>query len=195
MNIFLKSKSLLKLNKASLLNVYKQQIRSFADTNVKINEDKSNIDNKEEKNDEANEKFKLIKSYIMAFKNKSGRKIMREHDFEKEIIPVLQTYKELGFKESMISYIFKIRPSNFLKAKTPEENDIYKITEFVKKNYDFDDTFLRCMLFKNPLILRHSIEILTKKLDIFKNSLEMSQVIFLFIIKGSFTYYYFKERN
>lgn len=132
------------------------------------------------------DKFKDFANYIYHY---NRRRVARQYfskNFQEDILPTLKFLEEkLNYNKKYFTALYKQKPKALLmlennndKYRLGQKVSIKEIYEYFTNEYEFNPKTIRDLFIKNPEIFNSSLKEIIEFTNYFKDTLELSKVIF-----------------
>lgn len=117
-----------------------------------------------------------LSTYVPSLTAQRIKKVFKNCDYETEMLPALNLYKEYGFNDKQLKFLFNKKPSLLRLYPDKSKNDVAKHCKFLVENYNFSETDFRTHLLRNPWIMNISHEELQTRIEYMRKAMGMTHV-------------------
>jgi len=104
------------------------------------------------------------------------RRVYRNCDYEKDMLPALNFLDKLQFNDIQLKYLFLRKPTILRVGAEHQVNDVINLTAYLQKRYGLQDKHVRTTILRNPWIFNLTNEQIQERCDYLHKRLGMTDV-------------------
>jgi len=102
------------------------------------------------------------------------RRVYRNCDYEKDMLPALNFLDKLQFNDIQLKYLFLRKPTILRVGAEHQVNDVINLTAYLQKRYGLQDKHVRTTILRNPWIFNLTNEQIQERCDYLHKRLGMT---------------------
>jgi len=104
------------------------------------------------------------------------RRVYRNCDYEKDMLPALNFLEKLQFNDIQLKFLFRRKPTILRIGAEHQKNDIINLHGYLQKKYGLTDKHVKTTILRNPWIFNLTNEEIQERADYLHKRLGMTDV-------------------
>eukprot|EP01017_Pseudomicrothorax_dubius_P046085 TRINITY_DN8070_c0_g6_i1.p1 TRINITY_DN8070_c0_g6~~TRINITY_DN8070_c0_g6_i1.p1 ORF type:complete len:457 (+),score=129.00 TRINITY_DN8070_c0_g6_i1:80-1450(+) len=118
--------------------------------------------------------FDILKEFIPNFKGSKVNELYLDLSLEKNIMPSLRKFQELGFNKFQLGFLFNKRPIAFLSDTPKAKLTIAELEKYLKTTFSMTDGNVRSVILRHNYIFEFTLPEIQQRMEILRNELQLT---------------------